>query len=177
MHHLAARASARYVDSGRMPEMLLPAGATFHLFISHSWDNQDTAANIKRQLQLLLPAVRCWLDIDDLQHISELEACVGRSASLLVLLSSPKYFASHNCLRELRAAVTAGKPLLRVHDGDVSKRGAPIAELRATCPAELGRYMPTTPHALSLSPLRAMAVPPSVGMPPRTRPLPTHPVV
>ena len=45
-----------------------------------------------------------FLDIDNLESIDELEAYVKASAMLLVLLGSPKYFCSANCLRELRAA-------------------------------------------------------------------------
>ena len=42
----------------------LPNGLLYHLFLSHSWANQDAAAVIKRQLQLMLPGVQIFLDVD-----------------------------------------------------------------------------------------------------------------
>jgi len=43
----------------------------YHVFVSHIWSSgQDQAALIKRQLQLLLPGVDVFLDVDDLVKIS-----------------------------------------------------------------------------------------------------------
>ena len=102
--------------TAQLPALTLAPEHRYHVFISHSWDNQDAAATIKRQLQLLLPGIRIFLDVDDLQRIDELESLVGSSAALLVLLGSRAYFRSHNCLRELRTAIGSGRPLLLVHD-------------------------------------------------------------
>ena len=44
-------------------------------------------ANIKRQLQLLAPGVKAFLDVDDLDTIANLEAHVGRSQCVLVFCS------------------------------------------------------------------------------------------
>ena len=71
-----------------------------HLFLSHSWANQDTVATIKRQLQLLLPGVRVFLDVDHLEEIGDLEGYITRSSTVLVYCSK-YYFQSKNCLREL----------------------------------------------------------------------------
>ena len=62
--------------TSQLPELPLAAGCKFHLFLSHVWSSgQDQAAVIKRQLQLCLPGVSIFLDVDDLEDISALEAC------------------------------------------------------------------------------------------------------
>ena len=50
-------------------------------FRSHTWSNQDVCATIKRQLQLLLPDSRIFLDVDDLESIDKLESYVARCDS------------------------------------------------------------------------------------------------
>ena len=50
------------------PVLLLGAGKRYHLFLSHVWSTgQDQCAVIKRQLQLLLPGIVIFLDVDDLR--------------------------------------------------------------------------------------------------------------
>ena len=44
-------------------------------------------AIIKRQLRLLLPGIRVFLDVDDLTDISSLETYIESSASIVVFLS------------------------------------------------------------------------------------------
>ena len=44
-------------------------------------------ATIKRQLQLLLPSVSIFLDVDDLTDIGALEECIEKSAEVLMFLS------------------------------------------------------------------------------------------
>jgi len=47
------------------PVLLLGPGERYHLFLSHVWSTgQDQCAVIKRQLQLLLPGVVIFLDVD-----------------------------------------------------------------------------------------------------------------
>ena len=47
------------------PVLLLGSGKRYHLFLSHVWSTgQDQCAVIKRQLQLLLPGVVIFLDVD-----------------------------------------------------------------------------------------------------------------
>ena len=51
----------------RPPELTLRKGQRYHLFNSHIWSTgQDAVATIKRQLQRLVPGVRIFLDVDDL---------------------------------------------------------------------------------------------------------------
>ena len=52
------------------PVLLLRAGERYHLFLSHVWSTgQDQCAVIKRQLQLLLPGVVIFLDVDGTVHL------------------------------------------------------------------------------------------------------------
>ena len=111
----ASREILLEVESGRPPRLTLAKGKRWHVFLSHNWDNQDAVATIKRQLQLLLPDVAIFLDVDDLVSIEHLEAHVEQSASMLVLLGSERYFRSANCLRELEAAKARRLRSIRVH--------------------------------------------------------------
>ena len=89
---------------------------------------QDQAKNIKLALASLCPSIRCFLDVDDLHSIDELEFFVDRADALLVFLSGSMdptsgvqrshYFQSANCLREYERAVRLGKPLVIVQETD-----------------------------------------------------------
>lgn len=61
---------------------------------------------------------------------------VGASAVMLTLLGSKQYFRSRNCLRELSEAQRIALPLVRLHEADRSKNGAPLEVLREACPEE-----------------------------------------
>ena len=122
-------------STGQLPE-LAPPPPKWHLFLSHNWDNQDAVATIKRQLQRLLPGVRIFLDVDDLESVDALEAYVHDSAVVLILLGSVRYFKSTNCLREVSAAKENGRPLVLVHEADAQKNGSPLEVLKAACPDE-----------------------------------------
>ena len=70
---------------------------------------------LKRQLCLLLPTAKVFLDVDDLVEIGALETYV-RSTSCMLLFLSKGYFRSTNCLRELRATIDELRPFVLVHD-------------------------------------------------------------
>lgn len=55
-------ATLRVKATGQLPSLTLGAQKRWHLFLSHSWDNQDAVATIKRQLQLLLPGIKVFLE-------------------------------------------------------------------------------------------------------------------
>ena len=94
---------------------------------SWQWSTgQDANATIKRQLQRLLPGVRVFLDVDDLDDIADLEAHIQASAAALVYLGSVSYFGSPNCMREVCASKEANLPLVRVHESDMSKASASL---------------------------------------------------
>jgi hypothetical protein len=48
---------------------------------------QDATATIKRQMQLLLPGVDCFLDVDDLEDIGALERYVEQSNVVAIFVS------------------------------------------------------------------------------------------
>ena len=97
---------------------------------------QDAVAVIKNELLQFLPGCEIFLDVDDLKNIGELEAYIRRSQVVLCFLSRG-YLRSTNCLREVRAALEKGKPLVLVHEADPDKGGGTLAKLRSECPEEL----------------------------------------
>ena len=95
----------------------------FHLFVSHVWKTgQDQTHTLVRQLQLMLPGIRIWLDVVNLEDIGKLEEAVANAAVVLIFLSSG-YFASHNCRREVYAALAKNKPIEAVIEADKEKGG------------------------------------------------------
>jgi len=130
-------ATLRIKAPGQPPTLTLATDKQWHLFLSHNWANQDVVATIKRQLQLLLPGVQVFLDVDNLERIDDLERYIEASQATLVLLGCPSYFTSRNCLREARTALAKQQPLVRVHDADISKGGATLERLEIQCPRDL----------------------------------------
>jgi len=127
--------------TGLEPELHLQSDQVWHLFLSHIWGTgQDQAAVIKRQLLLLLPCMKVFLDIDDLEDVGELERYIRQTTVILIFLSRG-YFASRNCLREAHAAQQLAKPLCLVLEMDEAKGGAPLAAMQAECPDELRPYV------------------------------------
>jgi hypothetical protein len=77
----------------------------FHLFLSHVWSTgQDQVLSIKKELTLLVPSIRIFLDIENLTDIGSLERNIEGSDMMLMFLSRG-YFGSWNCLREVRHAL------------------------------------------------------------------------
>ena len=91
------------------PWLPLTDGRKWHLFLSHVWSTgQDQNAIIKRQLQLLLPGVRVFLDVDDLEDIGNLEHYIRDSINISFFCSK-NYFKSYNCQKEVREAILCHK--------------------------------------------------------------------
>jgi len=112
-------------------------GLKWHTFVSHIWSSgQDQSALIKRQLALLLPTIRVFLDVDNLEDISQLESYITETQCVIIFLSKG-YFFSANCKRELRQSLGEDKPLCLVHERDFNHGGAPFDVLREDCPEEL----------------------------------------
>jgi len=123
----------RLASSGRPPVLELPPECHFHGFISHSWGTgQDQTHTVVRRLQLLLPGVRIWLDVDNLDDVGRLEESVADAMSFLVFLSAG-YFRSFNCRRELYAALGSNRPFIPIFEADAAKGGASLAVLQAEC--------------------------------------------
>ena len=116
---------------------LLDGDLSFHLFISHVWSTgQDQARAIKQLLQQSLPGCRIFLDVDDLEDISQLEDKVDASAAIVVFISAA-YFGSRNCMRELKHSVLRGKQLILVRETSQSHGAIPLEEAMAQCPKML----------------------------------------
>lgn len=126
---------------GGVPDLSLPRNFLWHLFLSHIWGSgQDQVAVIKRQLQLCLPGIRVFLDVDDLKDISALETYISQTTVSLIFLSDG-YFRSRNCLREAYASLEKSKPLVLVHEADTSKGGLSLEDVQAQCPDDLSEYV------------------------------------
>jgi hypothetical protein len=129
----ASLPTVRLADTGAVPELVLADGLTYHLFLSHVWSSgQDQVSIVKRQLQLLLPEIKVFLDVDDLTEMDALETHVQSSQTVLVFLSRG-YFFSHNCKRELAATIQFQKPIILLHEADTHRGGAPLAQLMQEC--------------------------------------------
>jgi hypothetical protein len=77
----------------------------YHLFLSHVWSTgQDQVQAIKKELELLVPTIKVFLDVEDLDNIGGLETKIEESDVTLLFLTDG-YFASWNVLREVRHAV------------------------------------------------------------------------
>ena len=100
-----ASAAAQIVAAARLPllklkqtkarpELTLATSQRWHLFLSHIWGTgQDQCAVIKRQLCLLLPGAKIFLDVDDLANIGALEEYIDMTA-VITIFASKGYFKS-----------------------------------------------------------------------------------
>ena len=74
----------RLAATGRAPILELPSGCHFHGFISHAWGTgQDQTHTVVRQLQLLMPGVKIWLDVDNLDDVGKLEESVADAMTFM----------------------------------------------------------------------------------------------
>ena len=137
---------ARWASDGTvaMPRTL-PAGR-FHAFISHQWaTGQDQARAIKAQLTAMLPGLRVFLDVDNLDSISKLEDYIDSTDAVIVFLAGTTidgaersdYMRSGNCVRELRRAVEMKKAIIFVHETDPQHGAVSMATHLRDCPPEL----------------------------------------
>ena len=122
-HAAATTPALRAVSTNSPPLLSMPKEVHFHLFVSHVWKTgQDQTHTLVRQLQLMLPGIRIWLDVVNLDDIGKLEEAVADAAVVLIFLSSG-YFASRNCRREVYAALANNKPIEAVIEADKEKGG------------------------------------------------------
>lgn len=136
---VAVRAQRRIMSEFRLTDadgarlrLELPAAGSggFHLFLSHQWQwGQDQAGTLKSAMQALLPELRCFLDVDSLKDIGQLERHVCESDIVLVVLTQG-YVTSANCRRELRTAIEQGKRLLVLCETDANHGAISLAALR-----------------------------------------------
>jgi hypothetical protein len=81
----------------------------FHLFLSHSQQHgQDQVKVISSELQKCVRDIHCFLDVDTLEEIADLEEHVHNSVCVLLFLTMG-IFDRVFVLKELRAAKNFGK--------------------------------------------------------------------
>jgi hypothetical protein len=124
------------LNSGLKPNLSLNAESNceFHAFFSHVWSTGQAKSHaIVRKIQLIIPGVRIWLDVDDIDNSGgDLEQAVSESEVFIVFISKD-YFKSWNCRREIYAAVRLGKPFVVIYEGDESALEIMINECRRFC--------------------------------------------
>ena len=146
----------RLAKTGYEPNLELPKHIDYHAFLSHVWHTgQGKTHAIVRKLQLHVPGIRVWLDVDDLENIGMLEKSVANCV-VVVIFYSKGYFESRNCRRELYAAVEQNKPILVLYDG----QDGTVEEMKERCrkyctdtmtPAAVLERFSTAEHILWLS--------------------------
>ena len=73
-----AQRRLRFLDSKEAVQVTLLPNGEYHVFLSHAWvTGQDQMRVVKQRLLEMLPGVRVFLDVDDLQRK------VGKGAELL----------------------------------------------------------------------------------------------
>jgi hypothetical protein len=102
----------------------------YHLFLSHMWKwGQDQSGTLKSLLQTLMPQLRCFLDVDNLKDIGQLEQHVRESEVVLIMLTQG-YVSSFNCRRELKEAVRAQKKLIVLWETDPNHGALTLYDLK-----------------------------------------------
>ena len=111
------------------PNTELPKENDYHVFMSHVWESGQAQTHaIVREMQLLFPDLKIWLDVDQLCDLALLEESVA-SCAVFVLFYSRNYFRSKNCRREFFAAIEQKKPIIVLYDGD----DLTLEEMREEC--------------------------------------------
>ena len=121
----------RVTDAAGKPVAVLPPAhrGGDHLFLSHAWQyGQDQCGTIKGSLQALLPALRCFLDVDSLEDMTQLEKHVQASDIVLVMLTKG-YLSSRSCRRELVEARRQKKPLIVLRESDPRHGATSLSDL------------------------------------------------
>jgi len=101
----------------------------FHTFLSHVWGTgQDQMRIVKQRLMEMMPELRCFLDVDDLEDIGDLGSYIRRTTTVLVYCSKG-YFTSQNCMREIVASTAMQKPMIALIDSDADRGGLSVEEV------------------------------------------------
>ena len=127
-------------------------GLTTHYLLAGC--GQDQARSLKAGLLALVPGLRVFLDVDDLDSIDHLERHVGASDVVVVFLAGSigsdgtehsDYMLSTNCLRELRCAMAQQKRLVFVRETDAQHGAVSLATHRRDCPEALRHLLQEHP--------------------------------
>ena len=114
----------RYVKTQlSVPAPRTPGDNWFHIFLSHVWGTgQDQMRIVKTRLLDMIEDLKVFLDVDDLEDISDLEGYIDRTVTMFIYCSKG-YFESKNCMRELVATFKKKKPVIAVMDLDLTRGG------------------------------------------------------
>ena len=124
---------ARLRSTGYPPNLEMVSGCSFHFFMSHKWDGgQDQTHTITRTMQLLMPSLKIWLDVDELRSTDDLENCIDQTA-VIIIFYSYGYFDSKNCRREFYQALLLQKPILVLYDDSTVDIQTFISECKEHC--------------------------------------------
>ena len=84
---------------------------------------------VKQRLLEMIPELSVFLDVDDLEDISNLEGYIETSQHIFIYCSKG-YFQSRNCMRELAFSVRKGKPIIACLDLDASRGGLSLEQIK-----------------------------------------------
>ena len=117
------RERLRYCADGKFATARkLGPNHSYHLFLSHCWGSGSDQMRItKERLRTILPDLKVFLDVDDLDAGTGVEY-VDKSTHVLCFLSAG-YTNSVNCMRELLRAVLTGKPVTIMLESRANKGG------------------------------------------------------
>ena len=86
----------RYTSNNREVEVPEVVENGYNIFLSHVWGTgQDQMRIVKQRLVEMLPDIRCFLDVDDLEEIGDLEGYIDRTSTVLVYCSNGALPALH----------------------------------------------------------------------------------
>ena len=94
---------------------------------------------VKQRLLEMMPDLSIFLDVDDLEDISDLDGYIERTKMVLIFCSKG-YFQSKNCMRELRSCTQKGKPMIAVLDPDSSNSALSLDEVKGELIVANGNY-------------------------------------
>ena len=96
---LSSHQAVRLTSTGFEPSLQLTAGCSFHAFISHAWKTaQDQTHALVRSLQLLVPGILIWLDVDQLEDVGKLDEAVEMSMAFIIFLSKGYFTCAASCV-------------------------------------------------------------------------------
>ena len=120
-------------ETKSVPNLEIAESCNYHAFISHVWSTGQAKTHaIVRKMQLLVPGMVLFLDVDKLDNIDHLEQYICESA-VFILYYSEGYFRSENCRRELFAAFESKKPAFVIYEGSIETIEKMKDECKSNC--------------------------------------------
>jgi len=112
----------------------------YHIYLSHVWGTgQDQMILLKQRLRETLRGVKAFLDIENLEDISQLESHIEDSDFVLIFLTKG-YLDSKVCHRDLTCAFTNRKRIIACMEADERKGGISREEVRQLLAHAVERY-------------------------------------